>query len=298
MTPLVIAALLASGPKPLVDLPFVHEPGRIWIEVRLNGKPVQAMLDTGASVCVADADAARAAGARGRRLGSADGVGAGTIDTWSASGLRISLEGLPLGADVAYASDLRRMTVGGRRAGALLGGDLLRRYAVEIDYPAGRVRFYDPASYNPPEGLRTVPVRLVDGTPVMRLPLRLPGDEESVVDAMLDTGGTGITLTAAFVRREGLLRRHPEAKPYAGPGGLGGSVSGRALDDVVAYLGGRALTGAALMVTEGGGATGEGAAYDVLLGDEGLRGRLVVLDYGRGRILLGPPRPDVKAPAR
>lgn len=281
-------SLQASRPTPLAELPFVHGPGRIWLKAHLNGKPVNAVLDTGASWCLADAATASAAGGK-RGVGDIDmhGIGARHIDGWPAVGLRLSLDGLDAAENVPYAAALdRAQRKGETRMDVLVGGDFLKRFAVEIDYAALRVRFYDPKGYKPPANVKPLPIRLMDDRPVADLPLRLPGDDERTVSAQLDTGATGITLTGALVRRERLIERFPEAKVTVNSGGLGGRAPGRALNGLVGYLAGLVFFGTASLDITKGGATGPDAMYDALLGDDVWPNRLLILDYTRSTLYL------------
>ena len=290
VTPLLFALVLAQRPKPLADLPFIHERGRVWLKAHLNGKAVDAVLDTGAAVCVADADAAKAAGAKGERVGSANGIGTKAIDTWATMGLRLTLDGLDESQAVLYASDLSRMSgKNSRRVNVLVGGDLLKCYAVEIDYPISRLRLYDPKGYLPPEGAKRLALRFDADRPLVEIPLRLPGGDDEAVSALLDTGSTGIILTGSYAKRAHFADRFPDAKPYVGIGGLAGAAPGKQLAGVVGFLGGQVFAGLAAFDLSNGGLTGSGVAYDALLGDDLWSNRLVAFDYGRSVLYLMPP---------
>lgn len=292
MSPLFLALVLAQRPKPLADLPFVHERGRVWLKAHLNGKPVDAMLDTGAEVCIADADAANATGVRGERIGSANGMGSKAIDTWATTGLTLTLDGCDAAQAVLYASDLSRMVgKGGHRPNALLGGDFLKRFVVEIDYPGSRVRLYDPKDYAPSEGTRRLALRFDTGRPVVDLPMRLPGGDEETVSALLDTGSIGISVTGEYIRRGHLLERFPDAKPYDGMGGIAGATPGRLLPGIVGFFGGMVFSGAVFLDLSKKGLTGPDVAYDTLAGDDLFANRLMTFDYGRSTLYLSPPTP-------
>lgn len=285
------AFLFAQAPKPLADVPFVHEAGRVWLKGSLNGRLVDAALDTGASYVVADAEAALAAGAKKGESFSVYSLGSQATETWPASGLVFTLDGLDARHDVAYATSLKRIQgEGPRRLRTLIGTDFIRRFVVQIDYPQSRVRFYEPKTYVPSEEWKVLPIRFVEKSPVVAVWLRLPGDEEKIVQAMIDTGTTGVTLTGSFAKREDLHRRFPNMKPYERAGGIGGRATGSLLYGVTGDFAGAPLYGAAFVDTTKVGATGPNAPFDALIGDDALVGRVVTLDYGRSKMYLSKAR--------
>ncbi|RYG20793.1 hypothetical protein EON82_19845, partial [bacterium] len=88
---LFAAALLAQAP--IADLPFERVGNRIYLKATLNGKPVNAVLDTGAGSTVADTGVGEAAGAKKIQEAIAGGAGANTVKAWIVSNLDLKLAG-------------------------------------------------------------------------------------------------------------------------------------------------------------------------------------------------------------
>ncbi len=302
MLSFLLGTILAQDPKPVADLPFERQPGRVLLKAHLNDKPVVAMLDTGAGACVADADAAFAAGAHHNADEGtyvAHGVGGRNVDAYYTSALSLKIDGLDDSQRIDYAIDLRALRVKNEKnaasVGALIGGDLLKRYVVEIDYPASRVRFYDPKAYAVRAGAKPYKLRFEDDRPVAPILIKLPGKDQEVIDALVDTGATGVTLTGSFVKKEGLLARYPDAKTFDGLPGLGGKTSVRTLPDAAGYVGIQSFTSLYLDTTKAG-LSGPEAPYDAIVGGDMLVNSIVAFDYGRSSMSMSfpPPPPAAK----
>lgn len=138
-TPLLVVLLTAVAsaadpPRPIADLPF-HEdapPYRIVVDVAPEGnaRRMPLMLDTGAATSVMSPRYARDLGVR--------------VDPLQQDPYR---RATVLGRDLLFHVYTRRSdtaTTGGGFEFAVLGGDFLSRYVLELDFRTRRVRFFDP----------------------------------------------------------------------------------------------------------------------------------------------------------
>jgi predicted aspartyl protease len=97
---------------------------------------------------------------------------------------------------------------------ALLGGDFLSQYVVEVDFAGATVRFLDPRRYAVPEsvsraGETVVPLQIVSSRPVVDVEI-----EGRRTRALLDTGGiTTLLLSGRAARAAGI---DPDALTEAG----------------------------------------------------------------------------------
>ena len=181
----VLLVAVLAGPAPaadppdaaiLAELPFVSdEANRIFIDLAPQGsaRPLRMLLDTGATFSVATPRAARALGIRVRRL-KHDPYRRRTI----------------LGRDLQLIIDTRSSDTGSKTGFeyALLGGNFLSSYVVELDFPGRRVRFIDPGRYRVPEsvdapGEAVLPLKIVSNRPGLRVEFN--GESTWV---LLDTG--------------------------------------------------------------------------------------------------------------
>ncbi len=178
-----------------VELPFREGPGGlVVITGRVDGRQdVEFILDTGAPVTVL-LDGPRTAqlglDTRGaRRLGPADdpAVPTGVISP----GHTLAFGPLALERLTAVLIPVASMPCAERFEavgfGGVIGADLFRRFVVEVDWKARKVRLHDPKLWSA-AGARTIALTFVDGHPFVAASVRLPGGEAVATRLHLDTG--------------------------------------------------------------------------------------------------------------
>jgi len=92
------------------------------------------------------------------------------------------------------------MAIAHVRTDAILGGDLFKRYVVELDYTNKVLRLYDPADYPEPQSGCKLPLSLYDRI-LPRVHAQIMADGGKLVDAvlLLDTGDQTVTLNGPFM---------------------------------------------------------------------------------------------------
>jgi hypothetical protein len=163
-------ALLCTGaqaaPGLAADVPFTLVDNRVFVPVTLDGYgPFQMLLDTGADTGGISLNTAKAIGApslRSLRIGGAgEGTDAATttrIDSLVIGGARFSR--LPmLAEDFSALNDV----IGFRHFDGIVGQALFRRYVVDLDFAAQRLRLIEPAAFTPPKGAIVVPFTFYQG---------------------------------------------------------------------------------------------------------------------------------------
>ena len=80
--------------------------------------------------------------------------------------------------------------------GGVIGADLFRRFVVEIDPAARRVRLHEPAAWSAPQGAAAVPIDFRAGHPFVETRITLP-DGRAIVGPMNVDTGMNRTLTIA-----------------------------------------------------------------------------------------------------
>lgn len=222
-----------------MDLPAPG--GLIDLPARVGGSMIRAVVDSGAQYSAIDAGLAQQLG-----------LPAATPIPMVAFGV----SGEPsLTRAVNVAADLGAFAISGLRAATLnlqplsgltrqpfsllLGRDFLRAVTAQVDFPGGRVAFFEPQAWSPPPAARPITVRLEGGA------LMVPVGIESAppVEVMLDTGATGaLALSETAAKAAGLLDGRPLRTGRSVT--LGGvsedgvvvarrlAFAGRALDDV------------------------------------------------------------------
>ncbi|RDE06707.1 aspartyl protease family protein [Sphingomonas aracearum] len=269
--PAQVASVLAADAEARW-IPFEVTAGnQIRFGAIANGRPVQAILDTGVSRTIITPEFAAGAGiaATGAEVGAAIGgdvkVGRATLGSLAFGGLTLTrpdviVTGLPVAA------------AGGRPVSLLVGADVLRRYALDVDFSARRFRLL-PSGRMPFAG--TVAPLAIDptyGAYVTELTL----NGRRLRPILVDTGdGSGVTLSAASWKTA--------------------AVSGARLTDTIAFgLGGLTTFDLTVLPQVSIGAV---TARDVEVQVEpadgystriGLAGRIGAGFLGRYRVLLDP----------
>ncbi|MGN6270001.1 MAG: aspartyl protease family protein [Sphingomonas sp.] len=200
-------------------VPFTLTPGnQIRFTAMLDGKPVEAILDTGLSYSVLSRDYVRKAKIAVTQRGSATVVGGVVPIGWAAT-RTLALGGLTrTGGEIAVADVPALAAGGGETIGLLVGPDLLAGYALDIDYPAHRFRLL-PSGRLPFRGV-TAPLRTSPITNVYLTDGRLNG--QPLHPLVVDTGdGSMLTLSHASWRR---AEPDPPPMTSAVSYGLGGTV--------------------------------------------------------------------------
>ena len=147
------AAMAPPMPAPLPDrmvlapdaeaqwVPFELTPGnQIRFRMTIDGSPATAILDTGFSQSVISRRWATAAGLRIADGGVGIGIG-GSVAMGQVNGRTLVIGGLTKTGGRLGVLDLPASATGGDTAiDAVIGGDLLRQYALDIDFAARRFR--------------------------------------------------------------------------------------------------------------------------------------------------------------
>jgi hypothetical protein len=288
----LLAGVLAAAPvaapaqQPLAELPITSSANLIVLQGTIGpSRSLRILLDSGAGRTAVDAPLVDSLGLRvtgqGRALGAS---GTAAIRFLADVPVRLGAVDLPLPSAVSLAfADLEPAL--GQDMDAVVGHELFSRFVVQIDYAAGVLRLYDPASFVAPDA-PFVPLQVVNSAAYV--PVRVTvGGESMDARLRLDTGSGGaLTLNAPFVRAHGLA---------TGPGLTGGAswgVGGRSreVNRVLERLtiGGVAVEAPVATLSLDTAGVLAGSEGDGLLGGEVLRRFTVTLDYGRGRMYLQP----------
>jgi hypothetical protein len=118
--------------------------GHLKLVGHLDGRPIDIVLDTGASKTIVDLSYCRSEGIAVSDIGQpgAGAVAAGTdVYVHTLDGVQLTLEGLPLRSDRIFAIDMtytnQKLTMkGADPIRAVLGQDVLRYHQAVIDYAA------------------------------------------------------------------------------------------------------------------------------------------------------------------
>jgi predicted aspartyl protease len=265
-------------------LTIADRSGLITVTARVNGRRVQAVIDSGAQFTAIDrrlADALSLPRALAAPL-LAYGVSGGPILSHTVR-LDLATPGLEAPGLRAAVLDLTMVAqLAGRDFGLLLGRDLLRQVVLEADLPARRARLVARPAFRPPSHAQVLPIAWRSGAPLT--PVHVEGSPP--IDVLVDTGSTNVlALSEAAARRVGLLAPGREVRSARSV-----SVSGLSLSQVVTArtLQAGEITLRDIEVFIYRRAPGS-PAPDGLLGAGLFRRHHLALDLGGSRLYLSPP---------
>ena len=212
------AARFAPGAS--ASMPFEYFRGaRIILPVKVNGHPVDAVLDSGAGIVTLDKAFAAGIGIVPTGKIPINGMNAGA-QAATAKHVTIDVGGLRL-RDVEVAIvDLSSVAAGlGRPLPLILGRDAFDAAVVDIDFPGRKIAFRNPAAFHPPAGAIRLPLTPTPDR-LHEVPMSLEGG--APVRTTFDLGSsTAVYVSHAYAIRRQLLKTHPAAEILAG--GFGGS---------------------------------------------------------------------------
>lgn len=178
----------------------------------------------------------------------------------------------------------------GRPFEGIIGGDLLQRYVLEMDYDKGVMRFYEPAAFQYAGRGQSLPLSFAQGVPFINLEVSLPGGKSVKGDFLIDTAGgrMAIHIHKEIAEREGLFDGSPmlEEKGL----GLGGATSRKVARGAMLSIGTFRLPRPFVAFTEDTAGLRTNPNSVGLVGMEVLRRFKLTFDYSRKLLHLEPNR--------
>ncbi|WP_294018548.1 aspartyl protease family protein [Sphingomonas sp.] len=259
-------------------VPFELTPSnQIRFRTMLNGRWVDALLDTGVTDSAVTARFARAAGLKPLVAGRADAIGGSVALSWTGID-RVEVGGLVrTGGRVAIIHADPRVT-GSAPVDLFVGSDLLADHALEIDYDAQRFRLL-PSGRLPFRGV-TLPLRLAERSGLYLSELDLGG--RNLRPVIVDTGDGGMVSLTRSVWRASAPDTVRTTTAIAW--GLGGVVENEVAVLPKLRIGGLAAEVELRVEADTGFSARKGAAGRI--GGGLLRRHRVLLDPRAGRMVL------------
>jgi predicted aspartyl protease len=269
-------ASLAASPS---VFPLKHTRGeRLLIDAKVNGNPVEALLDSGAEMSFLDRELAKKIGLTGNKLVTVKGSGKSNSETPIANGVTLETAGITLRNQTVAIADLS--DVGRRLLGhplpMIFGREIFDNARLRIDIRGRQLEVLAPNAV--PRGVQ-LPLRTVNGIEVC--PVRVEGEE---VQACLDIGnGSNVLIGSRYAERRGLLR---DGRPIATEkgGGIGGEHERKVIRLKSLEVAGLKLADVPASVDAGDSAT------DLNVGISVLRNFVITTDFAKRLLWLEPVR--------
>jgi len=185
-------------------LPLAPGAGLIEIAVTVNGRPIRAVVDSGAQFSAIDRGLAETL-ALPRTVAApilAYGVSGAPSLTHTVR-LDLAMTGLAVPGLRAAALDLAAISAAtGRDFQFLVGRDVLRHVVIDADFPRHRARFLAREAYKPTRDAIPIPLRSKGGAPMVSVQV----EQAAPLDVLVDTGASGLlALSANAAEQSGLL---------------------------------------------------------------------------------------------
>ncbi|OGF16628.1 MAG: hypothetical protein A2W00_02230 [Candidatus Eisenbacteria bacterium RBG_16_71_46] len=211
-------------------IPFDYGSRHLWVKVSVNGGPPEDFIfDTGASITVIDSAYAAKIGLASE--GHLQGQGAGSVGSAAFATLK-SLAVRGQDGDGVEMADQQVAVLGinpfiapffWRDVAGVLGFNFIHQFVNEIDYDAGALTLYDPATFEYRGPGAAIPMTLAGTVPAVRMTL----DGRYDGDFRVDVGSSAtLDLHTPFVEKHGLLGKVGRTIEITG-GGFGGTFQSR-----------------------------------------------------------------------
>lgn len=288
----VVVAQKASQ-RSTVVIPFEMITRHILIKVRINNSaPLSFILDTGDKVAIIDLARAKSLGLNLQGEVHVGGAGPGVLTGSTVRDASLNVVGLEGNAQpVALALPLDRLQPRfGHDIDGIIGGDFIKEFVVEIDYPAHVLRFHDKEKFTYAGPGESIPMRLNSGGhPIIDADITVTGRPAIKGKFVIDIGSGGsLALHTPFVAQEHLPSPDLKTIRPIGGGGTGGKVTGRIGRIAELRIGKFQIADTPTLFSEDKAGAFAGRELQGNIGAQILSKFKVFLDYARDRIILEP----------
>lgn len=274
-TAFALFALTLAAPASAAPLETYND--RLFLEVEVNGRPVAALLDSGAEMTVLDDDFAAELGLVPSGSAIGRGSGAAKVEARFAGGVDVEAAGVALADRTVAVIDLGEVSgrLIGRDTKMILGRDLFDSARLAIDIAGGRI---DPL----PEGAEPAGTRLAlsPHSGIEAVPVTVEG--HGPAQAIFDLGnGSEVMVSRAFAERTGLAAPERIVERRTG-GGIGGAVERDVVILKTLDLAGRTFRDVPATIDD------SEVSADLNIGTRILRHFRIVTDFAGGAVWLEP----------
>ena len=281
-----------ADPAPAV-IPFELLTRHILIKTRINNsEPLWFILDTGDKVAIVDIERAKSLGLNLQGEIRVGGAGPGTLKgstVRDASLTVVGVEGNKQPVVLAIPLDGLEPKFGHDIDG-IIGGDFIKQFVLEIDYPARVLRLYDKDKFTYSGSGEIIPARFNSaGHPFIDAEVTVTGRPPIKAKFVIDIGSGGsLALHRPFVEQESLLATAKKTVRAIVGGGAGGRVTGRVGRIEALKIGTFQIENPVTLFSEDKSGAFASSELQGNIGGQILSKFKVIFDYSRARMILEP----------
>jgi len=273
-----------AGGKTSAVLPFRLLNNHLYVQARIDGKPLQVLFDTGGAN-VLTPDAAKRLGVESEGAIEVRGGGEKSESSGLAKVKELALGDVTLRDQLFLVVPLTGLAeVEGVDVDGIVGYEVLKRFIARVAYAQGQITFFLPEAFQEPKGGTVVPFTFDGETP------QVEGEIDGVRGRFtIDTGSrASLTLNRPFAEEHGLAAKYAASVEALTGWGVGGGVRSRLARAKVLKLGSVEVP---MPVTDMSLNAKGAFANRYLAGNVGggvLRRFDMTFDYGKQRLIFQP----------
>lgn len=267
-----------------VTVPIRLANNHIYVDARVNGKgPFPFLVDTGGHTILTPSTLA-AVGLHAEGASPSAGAGEKTTTNGFVKVREISIGGMRLRDQTAFALEFASKEIEGLQVGGMMGFELFRRFAVRIDYGALTMTIVDPRRFDAADAGTAIPFRYYDHLP------QVDGSFDGMPARFdIDTGSRSeVTLTTPFVERMALRESYPHGVLAVDGWGVGGPVKSYVVRGKTLMLGTVTVSAPVTSLSTARRGSFSDANYEGNIGSGLLKRFVVTFDYAHQRMYLKP----------
>ena len=273
-----------DGGAASVTVPFRLLNNHIYVEAKVNGKgPYTLLVDTGGHTLLSPRLVSDL-GLKSVGQTTMSGAGEGHSTSGYAHFDEIAIGGVRLRDQIGFATEIYDPSIEGIRVDGMVGFELFRRMAVQVDYGRQTMTFTDPARFTPKDAGTAIPFVFYDHLPNVQ---GLVGDLPAHFD--IDTGSRSeMDITSPFVAAHQLRAKFSKGVSAVNGWGVGGPARSYVVRMPAVTLGGIKAENVVAGLSESKNGSISDPNYSVNVGSGFLKRFVATFDYAHQTMYLKP----------
>lgn len=274
-------------------IPFELVNRHIFLKIKVNNSdPLWFIFDTGDTFAIIDLERARSLGLELKGEINVGGAGAGLLKGAYVKESSFTVPGLERFTQpvtLALPLDILEPNFG-HDVDGIIGGDFIKQFVVEVDYPARLLRLHDKQKFSYSGPGEIVSIRFANGGhPIIQGEVMLQGRGPIKGEFVIDLGSGGsLVLHRPFVDEQHLPAPDQKTIRALGTGGTGGEITGRVGRISGLKIGSFTIDNPITMFSTDAKGAFASSAIQGNIGEQIMSKFKVLLDYDHSRVILEP----------